>query len=266
MLSRLTPGNIVKIGLVVLLFPLVAFLVLLIGLGAKNKKVILEGSIYAVVFFIALSLPGDISAFAGLGSMAFAAVRSYMLRDLWLPKRSQKAQVEKPHHSFEMTLVSEAGKGHAIAPSTSESPETLSSALKVVSSRAKQNKDRLPADTYVTILETCQLLDSIIDAENLDPSSDVRFQYELRAVVREYLPAVLQGYLAIPLSMVDDRQPNGKTPNEELMEQLQLLEAQAETLYATRHRQSSVDLTTTGNFLRERFGHHLQDGFDFGIK
>ena len=144
--------------------------------------------------------------------------------------------------------------------------DDLSTALTWVSSQAKQNKHRLPADTYVTILETCQMLDSVIDAESRQPSADARFEYELEAVVREYLPAVLQGYLAIPPSMVENRQPNGRTPNEELVEQLQLLLGQAETLHSTRHSQTSADLTTTGNFLRERFGHHQQGGFDFGIK
>lgn len=144
--------------------------------------------------------------------------------------------------------------------------DDLSTALTWVSSQAKQNKHRLPGDTYVTILETCQMLDSVVDAESRQPSGDARFEYELEAMTREYLPTVLRGFLAIPPSMVDNRQPNGRTPNEELVEQLQLLLGQAEALHSTRHSQSSADLTSTGNFLRERFGHHQQGGFDFGIE
>ncbi|WP_460455242.1 hypothetical protein, partial [Arthrobacter monumenti] len=135
-----------------------------------------------------------------------------------------------------------------------------------VTSRAKQNKHRLPADAYVAILETSQTLDAVIDAERRQPSADARFEYELEAIVGEYLPAVLQGYLAIPPSMVENQQPNGKTPDEELAEQLQLLSGQAEALHSNRHSQTSAELSNTGNFLRERFGHHQRDGFDFGIK
>jgi predicted phage gp36 major capsid-like protein len=65
---------------------------------------------------------------------------------------------------------------------------------------------------------------------------------------------------------VNNRQPNGKTPNDELAEQLQLLSRQADALHSSRHSQTSAELTSTGNFLRERFGHHHQGAFDFGIE
>ena len=196
--------------------------------------------------------------------MVVSAVRSYMLRDLWLPRRVRKTQRGDTVQAHSATLPS--SQPYPAATSLAGPSEDLSTALAWVGSQAKQNKHRLPADTYVTILETCQMLDSVIDAESRQPSADARFEYELEAVVREYLPAVLQGFLAIPPSMVDNRQPNGRTPNEELVEQLRLLLGQAETLHSTRHSQTSADLTTTGNFLRERFGHHQQGGFDFGIK
>ncbi|MFL4476765.1 hypothetical protein ACIPUB_00635 [Paeniglutamicibacter sp. ORCA_105] len=264
MISRLTAGNVFKVALAVLFFPLIAFLVLVIGMGAKNKKVLLEGGIYAAIFIVAVSLPGDIAAVPGIAAMGVSAVRSYMLRDLWLPKRVRKPRLGN-------TVQEHAPMRPPVPPSQAAaslpgSSDELSTALTWVSSQAKQNQHRLPADTYVTILETCQMLDSVIDAETRQPSGDARFEYELEAMVREYLPNVLQGFLAVPPSMVDNRQPNGRTPNEELVEQLRLLLGQAETLHSTRHNQTSADLTSTGNFLRERFGHHQPGGFDFGIK
>ncbi|WP_431711542.1 hypothetical protein [Glutamicibacter uratoxydans] len=265
-MSRLTAPNLVKIGLAVLFFPFIALLVLLIGIGAKNKKVIIEGTVYAVLFFAALSITGDVSAFAGLGSMVFSAVRSYMLRDLWLPLRNRKSSVKNQPNAALVTLPTSIQEPDTALPSFSPVKSSLASAISAVSAEAKMNKHRLPGDTYVTILETCQLLDAVVDAEEQQPGSDARFEYELSALTKEYLPAVLQGYLAIPPSLVQDRQPNGKSSNDELAEQLELLHAQAEKLHAVRYRQSSVDLTTTGNFLRERFSHHVKDGFDFGIK
>jgi hypothetical protein len=262
-MSRITAGNIFKVGLAVVFSLFMAFFVLVIGMGAKNKKVILEGGIYGAVFIAAVSL-GSSGAIVGLAAMGLSAVRSYMLRDLWLPRRAPKQQ----HGAMVQPHAPTQAPSHPSPATTSltRSPDDLSSALAWVSSQAKQNKHRLPGDTYVTILETCQMLDSVVDAEIQQPSGDARFEYELEAVVREYLPTVLRGFLAIPPSMVDNRQPNGRTPNEELVEQLGLLLGQAETLHSTRHSQTSADLTSTGNFLRERFGHHQQGGFDFGIK
>ena len=268
-MSRLTKGSVVKVTLAVLFFPFIAFLMLLIGIRAKSKKVILEGAIYAVLFIAAFSVPKDsllytMAGLIGLGTIGVSAVRAYMLRDLWL-----HTKVREPRHGD--TLQSNPPTHAAFQPSSATaslapSSDDLSAALAWVTSHAKQNKHRLPTEAYVNILETCQTLDAVIDAERRQPSADARFEYELDAIVRRYLPAVLQGYLAIPPSMVDDRQPNGRTANEELAEQLQLLSGQSDALHTSRHGHTSAELTSTGNFLRERFGHHQRGGFDFGIE
>ncbi len=264
MMSRLTAGNLIRAALAFFFCLFVAFYVLVIGMGARNKKVILEGSLYAGLFIAAVSLSGASGAFAGFAVMGLSAVRSYMLRDLWLPRRVRKSQRgDTIQTSAPMPPPAQPSPGATTLHGPSDD---LSSALAWVGSQAKQNKHRLPADTYVTILETCQMLDSVIDAEIRRPSADARFEYELEAMVREYLPTVLRGFLAIPPSLTDNRQPNGRTPNEELVEQLGLLLGQAETLHSTRHSQTSADLSSSGNFLRERFGHHQPGGFDFGIK
>lgn len=263
-MSRISAGNIFRVVLAFVFWLFVAFYVLVIGIGAKNKKVIFEGVLYAAAFIAAVSISGASGAFAGIAVMGLSAVRSYMLRDLWLPRRVPKSQRNNTVQEYVPTPP--AAQPYPAATSLAGPSDDLSIALTWVSSQAKQNKHRLPADTYVTILETCQMLGSVIDAEIRQPSADARFEYELEAVVKEYLPTVLQGFLAIPPSMVDNRQPNGRTANEELVEQLQLLLGQAETLHTTRHTQTSANLTTTGNFLRERFGHHQSGGFDFGIK
>ncbi|GAA3686262.1 hypothetical protein GCM10023081_24530 [Arthrobacter ginkgonis] len=289
-MSRLTLGNVVKVALAVICWPFIAFLVLAIGIRRKNKKVVLEGALYAAAFSAALAATGSgallalaatgsgallalaatsgallaLAPLLGIGSMGISALRSYMLRDLWLhkrvrePRRGGMAQSNAP-----VRRAAEPSRAAApLAPSSND----LSSALTWVTSHAKQNKHRLPTEAYVTILETCQTLDAVIDAERRQPSADARFEYELGAIAAEYLPAVLQKYLAIPPSMVDNRQPNGRTPSEELTEQLQLLSGQAEALHSGRHGHTSAELTTMGNFLRDRFGHHQRGGFDFGIE
>ncbi|MCQ2002191.1 hypothetical protein [Arthrobacter zhaoxinii] len=262
-MSRLTLGNIFKVSVALFFFPFVPLLVLMIGVRRKNGKVILEGAGYVALVLAAAAVAGYssglavLSFFVMLGVVAVSAMRSYMLRDLWLHPRGRGPQMmtQSP------TQVRQAGD----PASTGATTEDLPSALAWSAALARKNKNRLPSEAYVSILETCQTLDAVIDAETRQPLGDPQFEYELAATVREYLPSVLRSYVAIPPKMLETKQASGRTPNEELVEQLQLLAGQAETLYASRHRRTSAELTNTGNFLRERFGHR-QGGFDFGIK
>ncbi|ROS24028.1 hypothetical protein, partial [Cellulomonas sp. PhB150] len=113
---------------------------------------------------------------------------------------------------------------------------------------------------------TCQVLDAVIAAEEREPTADPRFEYELDAMARQYLPSVLRNYLAIAPSRVHERQPNGRTPDEELTEQLRILAGQSDALYASHHRRVAADLSTTGNFLRAKYGHLEADAPDFGVQ
>lgn len=276
-----------KILFAFMLLPFVSFLLLFVGAKAKNGRLMLEGAIYAAILIISVNLPESIGGILMLGSMVASGARSFQLRELWLPKRTAVPRLQ-PTPYYGPPVVAHLSQQPVAPPypaptappypastvplypaptaSSASVDDDLSSALAWVVSRAKQNKHRLPSDAYVTILECCQTLDSVIDAENRRPSTDAQFQYELEAMVREYLPSVLKNYLAIPAGRVNDRQPNGKTPVEELSEQLHLLNGQAEALHASRHGQASSELTSMGNFLREKFGHQQQAKFDFGIE
>ena len=287
-MSRFTLPNIVKMVLALVFSIFVAFYVLLIGVTAKNKKLIVEGAVYAGLFAVAMTGSGPL-AVLGLGVMAVAAVRTYMLRDLWLPVRSPEVRYVESAQPFmppqvmappvmppqQPPYVQPARPQQAYVPPVPPQPshvspvratDNLTASLAWVSSTAKENKFRFPADTYVTILETCQTLDAVIEAETRQRSGDASFEYELGALVRKYLPDVLKSYLAIPAAMVNSKQPNGRTPNEELAEQLELLSGQADALHASRYGQTSAELSSMGNFLRDRYGHRQKDGFDFGIE
>lgn len=319
--SRWTGKNIAR-GIAAFIFgAFVAYYVLLIGLYAKKPKVIAEGALYAIVFSVMIALPvgflGALPAFLGVGAMIASGVRSYQLRDLWLPLPGRSQQpgwmtrpgwaAQPPPHSqvhpaagftaqptFTMPATNTAqptgrpsappepatpGGGAPSAtprgassapgsarPANSGLPDDLSVSVEWVSSTAKRNKHRLPAEAYIAILETSQELAALISAEQTSPSNDAAFEYELEAMVTQYLPSVLKGYLAIPPSMIEQVQPNGKTPNAELVEQLDLLAGQTGALYSSRYSHTTAGLTTTGNFLRERFGHQRSEAFDFGVE
>lgn len=261
-MSRLTVGNVVKGGFAVLFWPLLAYLVLLIGGVKKNLKVALEGLIYAAGFSVGVFVL-DVVGLGGLlalASMGASGVRAWHLRDLWLPARRRWWHRFGPASSRKPVQVSAAPPPEAAL----EGPEGRAAALGWFSSLTKQSRPRLPAHAYDTLVETNRMLEDVIEVERREPSQDARFEYELDAVVREYLPGVLNAYLAIPPSMVDSRQPGGRTPKEELAEQLRLLSGQVEALHVSRHSRATAELATRGNFLREKFGHR-QEAFDFGI-
>ncbi|HLS72433.1 MAG TPA: hypothetical protein VK046_01585 [Actinomycetaceae bacterium] len=258
-MSRLTLGNVVKVAAVVVFFPLLAYLVLVIGAVKKKLRVILEGLLYAGAFSTAVFVldfwgPPILLALTAMGA---SGVRSWHLRDLWLPKR------RRWWHRFSATEPSATVEPEAGADPV-EGSEHLPSAVAWVRMHANRNRRALPAEAHVTLLQTCQVLDAVIATEEREPTKDPRFEYELDALARKYLPAVLKNYLAIAPSRVDERQPGGRTPREELTEQLRLLSGQAEALYASRHRRLTAELSTTGNFLREKFGD--RQAFDFGVK
>ena len=312
-MSRWTPKNIAKAVTAFFFWPFVAYYVLVIGLVAKKKKVISEGASYAIAFTAMVAFSGGFlggfTAFVGVGAMVASAVRSYQLRDLWLPLPNSSLRQgriahpppysqlgSRPYQDFstQQTYTMPPPrvpqpaplrqpqpapppfKASATPPPSAAPPpaepvksglsDDLPGSLEWVSSAAKRNKHRLPSEAYVSILETTQELGFLIDTEKKSPSHDAEFEYELEAMVNQYLPAVLKGYLAIPPTMVEQVQPNGKTPNVELVEQLELLSGQTGALYASRYSDTAAELSTTGNFLRERFGHHKKDAFDFGIE
>ncbi|RHA38808.1 hypothetical protein [Cellulomonas rhizosphaerae] len=250
-MSRLTLGNVVKVTAVVVFLPLLAYLVLVIGAVRKDLRTALEGLLYAGAFSIAvfvLDFWGP-PALLALTAMGASGVRSWHLRDLWLPARRRWWKREPAQTS---TVVDPARAQRTIA---AEGSEHLPSAVAWVRRHADVNRRRLPGDTHRTVVQTCQVLDAVIAAEEREPTGDPRFEYELDAMARQYLPAVLRKYLAIAPSRVHERQPNGRTPDQELMEQLRILAGQSDALYASHHRRVAAELSTSGNFFREKYGH-----------
>ncbi|WP_152190217.1 hypothetical protein [Georgenia satyanarayanai] len=261
-MSRLTLGNVIKVGAVVVFFPLLAYLVLLIGGVKKKLRVVLEGLLYAAGFtagIFALDVIG-VGGVLALASMGASGVRAWHLRDLWLPAR------RRWWHRFTGTESHELVQTSPPPEAALEGADGRVAALGWVGALGQQSRMRLPSNAYVTFQRTLRLLGDVVEAERREPSRDARFEYELDAMVREYLPGVLRGYLAIPPTMVETRQPNGRTPNEELAEQLHLLAGQAEALHASRQSRVPAQLTTTGNFLREKYGNLHKEAFDFGVK
>ncbi|HLS25301.1 MAG TPA: hypothetical protein VK063_05440, partial [Beutenbergiaceae bacterium] len=111
-MSRWTLGNVVKVGLVVVFLPLLAYLVLVIGAVKKKLRVVLEGLIYAAgfsagIFWLDIIGVGGLLALASMGA---SGVRAWHLRDLWLPARRRwwhrfipEESPEQPSQQVEVT-------------------------------------------------------------------------------------------------------------------------------------------------------------------
>lgn len=260
-MSRLTLGNVIKVTTVLVFLPLLAFLVLVIGAVRKDLRTALEGLLYGGAFSMAvfvLDFWGP-PALLALTAMGASGVRSWHLRDRWLPARRRWWKRDPAERSTVLGLA----RARTIAV---EGSEHLPSAVAWVRRHADRNRRRLPADTHQTVAQTCQVLDAVIVAEQREPTGDPLFEYELDALARQYLPAVLKNYLAIAPSKVHERLPDGRTPDEELTEQLRILRSQADALYASRHRRLTAELSTTGNFLRDKYGHRQPDAFDLRLR
>lgn len=261
-MTRLTLGNVAKVTAVLVFLPLLAYLVLVIGAVRKNLRASLEGLLYAGTFSMAVFVLDDFwgpPALLALAAMGTSGVRAWHLRDLWLPRRRAWW---KPGTAETSTVVERARGQHTVA---GDEAVDLTSAVTRVRAYAERSRRRLPADAHRTVLRICEVLDPVVASEQRQPTADPRFRYELDAMVRRHLPSVLADYLAIAPSRVHERQHDGRTPAEQLAEQLRILSGQADALDASHHRRVSAEQSTTGLFLRDKYGQRQPDTFDFGV-
>lgn len=100
-----------------------------------------------------------------VGLNAVSAMRSFMLCDLWVHARNR----ELPWLPHEPASGSGWGTGHR--------PIRAGAALRfgVVFLAGKKNGNRHPTKAHPSVLETCQTLDTVGDAETRDPLGDPQF-------------------------------------------------------------------------------------------
>lgn len=143
-----------------------------------------------------------------------------------------------------------------LAPPPKEfSPDHLLRGVESIRRTVEQSKDRLPSEAYHSVLKTTKTLSSLLTHEKDHPTKNPEFEYEVEAISHKFLPKALNAYFKVPNPLIDEEQPNGKTPEEEIIEQTALLREETDSLYAVRHQETLDDFTTLGNFLRDKFGH-----------
>lgn len=111
----------------------------------------------------------------------------------------------------------------------------------------------LPADAQACVDRILALLDEA-DALGLDgaPGEDA---YALRMTRERYLPETLEAYARIPPALHGATDPaTGRTPDEQLQEQLAILERSAAVRLTRLAEHGRTTLSANGRFLVERLG------------
>jgi hypothetical protein len=137
-------------------------------------------------------------------------------------------------------------------PEAEDTPATLLKAMWDLIGFINQNAGKLPVEAVVAARRVTDAVREVVDTADERPL-DVHAVLSIKAILTDYLPTTLRSYLALDPALVDAPRPDGRTPRELLVEQINALwAAAADVLAATRARDVDA-LTTQGNFLRTKF-------------
>lgn len=141
----------------------------------------------------------------------------------------------------------------APAPSGPASPQRLAAELEAIVGRVNRAGGRMPEGAVVAVRETEDLLRPLLGYLQVNPATEAEM-IQVRAIVQDYLPTSVDTFLALPVGFAaSHRNRQGRTPAEELLDQLVLLiDATAECATAV-YAGDAQALTNQGRFLRDRF-------------
>ena len=148
----------------------------------------------------------------------------------------------------------------APAPSAPATPEqevaALRAALRALVQRVNRAADRLPEGVVPQVRAIEDALRELLDhvAATAGSATSAQERYTLAATVQDYLPTSVDAFLALPPDFAaTHRTATGRTPGEELLEQLVLLDAAVRDLALAVYSGDADRLSTQGRFLDSRF-------------
>ncbi|HEY8695807.1 MAG TPA: hypothetical protein VIR57_24045 [Chloroflexota bacterium] len=120
-------------------------------------------------------------------------------------------------------------------------------------SRQPVRNNSLPLDVQVKVEQIRRKVEVLLQQRDRFPfgSEDL---YIVRATRDDYLPRTLDAYLAVPPARRERSMPSGKTPVQELKEQLTLLDTKLDEVVEDLQRQNVDRLLANRHFLEHRFG------------
>lgn len=136
--------------------------------------------------------------------------------------------------------------------SDGDDPATLRSHLVRLNRLINQNSGRLPGESVVTARRVTDVLREVVDTSEVRPL-DIYAVISIKAMVQDYLPTTLRGFLALDPAQLTVARPSGRTPIESLQEQLEGLLEAATSLLRAAQAQDADALLSQGSFLRTKF-------------
>jgi hypothetical protein len=119
--------------------------------------------------------------------------------------------------------------------------------------RPPVSSNNLPLDIQVKVEQIRRKAEVLLQQRDRFPfgSEDL---YVIKATREDYLPRTLDAYLAVPPAQRERSMPSGKTPLQELKEQLSLLDTKLDEIAEDLQRQNFDRLLANRRFLEHRFG------------
>lgn len=130
----------------------------------------------------------------------------------------------------------------------------LTAQLKLLRRATRGEARRLPDDANAVLLRILDALDEIVGRwDDLTAAPDQRHVVEQMIV--DYLPTSLQKYLNLPRTYALSARVEGqKSAHDELIDQLTILEKEADRIRSAVYSRDVDALGDQGRFLREKFG------------
>jgi hypothetical protein len=137
-------------------------------------------------------------------------------------------------------------------PDPEDTPEAMLKVLFERSGEINQSAGHLPVEAVVVARRVLDAVREVIDT-NAERELDMRAIVSLRGILSDYLPTTVRAYLALDPASVDVPRASGRTPSQQVVEQLETLwESASDLLDAVRARDADA-LQSQGSFLSTKF-------------
>lgn len=147
------------------------------------------------------------------------------------------------------------------SPEPQPEPDELAAVrarLASLTARVNAAADRLPVGVVPEARAICDVVTELLDHEERTSHTSVAAaqRFSLAATVDDYLPSSLDAYLALPSSfLAQHRTTAGRSPGEELLAQLVLLDEAVRELANAVYSGDARRLSDQGRFLDTKFSH-----------
>ena len=130
--------------------------------------------------------------------------------------------------------------------------EQMLSQLSGTSAAARRAGDRLPVAALPRLGLIEDLLNPLLDHLRTSPPS-VDEEIAVQAMVGDYLPTTLNAYLSMNTEFAQQTRADGRTPGDDLLEQLATLEQAIRELTQAVYAHDAQELQVQGRFLSTKF-------------